>query len=275
MLKGLPAAFTLFLLAVPVALSAASAQQDAPHIRVALMTDVTQVKPDTPFWALIYFSPDPHWHTYWKNPGDSGLAPKLNWQLPPGWQAGEPLFQTPTAIPYGSDINYGYEGDSGLLVKLTPPKSLPETALTLGLDARWLVCADACIQGKGQFTLDLPPTPTHIQPAVKERFQQTRQNVPTPVQQSGHYQVTDHRVEITLPALDITDPNLQVFVAPNHIAATQPLPSIIKRADRLHISAHRHPYFHQAPAVIEVVVRGTRQSWTWNALRQSGQTTPR
>ena len=31
----------------------------------------------------------PHWHTYWKNSGDSGLPTELQWTLPPGVMAGD------------------------------------------------------------------------------------------------------------------------------------------------------------------------------------------
>ena len=41
------------------------------------------------FWLGLQIEHQPHWHTYWQNPGDSGLPTRLQWQLPAGLQAGE------------------------------------------------------------------------------------------------------------------------------------------------------------------------------------------
>lgn len=264
MIKGISATL-IFLWSLPLIAGAGSTQHSAPHITVELQTETAHISPGQAFWAIVFFSPEPHWHTYWKNPGDSGLAPKLNWQLPAGWQAEAPLFETPTAIPYGSEINYGYNGDSALLVKITPPKSLPEAPVTLKLDARWLVCADACVPGKADFALKLPSPPIDNQPTARQRVQQARQRLPRTVGQEGLYQMTDETVEIVIPGDNITGDNLQVFIAPNHVAATQPQPIIVRKAGTIHISAPRHRYFTQAPDYIEVVLREAEKAWTYQA----------
>ena len=56
----------------------------------------------------IRFEIDPHWHIYWKNPGDSGTAPKFKFTSdqvdlsPPAWPV-------PSRIPVSSLTNFGYE----------------------------------------------------------------------------------------------------------------------------------------------------------------------
>ena len=40
---------------------------------------------------------EPQWHTYWKNPGDSGLPTKIQWQLPEGWKVGDIQWPFPRA----------------------------------------------------------------------------------------------------------------------------------------------------------------------------------
>ena len=49
----------------------------------------------------------PGWHTYWRNPGDSGQATTLSWELPPGTSAGAIDWPTPTRLPIGPLVNYG------------------------------------------------------------------------------------------------------------------------------------------------------------------------
>ena len=43
----------------------------------------------------LLFRAEPGWHGYWKNPGDAGLGMTLEWDLPDGWSAGEPLYPVP------------------------------------------------------------------------------------------------------------------------------------------------------------------------------------
>ena len=45
--------------------------------------------PGKPLWLGLQIEHAPHWHTYWKNPGDSGLPTTLAWALPPGFASGE------------------------------------------------------------------------------------------------------------------------------------------------------------------------------------------
>jgi len=98
----------------------------------------------------------PHWHTYWKNPGDSGLATTLSWQLPEGVQAGDVEWPTPQQLPVGPLMNYGYENQVLLPVALTIPSSFSAPALNVKLRADWLVCKEICIPESGEFSLRVP-----------------------------------------------------------------------------------------------------------------------
>ena len=55
---------------------------------------------------------------YWRNPGDSGLPPTLDWKLPSGLDAGAMQWPPPRAIPVGPLVNYGYEGEVLLLTDI-------------------------------------------------------------------------------------------------------------------------------------------------------------
>ena len=114
---------------------------DAPaHIAAAFVADSTAVVPGKPFTAGMHLRIEPGWHTYWQNPGDSGLPVSVKWNLPPGWKAG-PL-QWPLPEKHAEEIGttYGYEGEVLLLAELTPPGDLPQGAsVTLEASVSWLV----------------------------------------------------------------------------------------------------------------------------------------
>src|SRR5687768_7216726 len=61
-------------------------------VKAELVTEVASVKPGEPFSAGVLLKMKPHWHVYWKNPGDSGMATGVQWRLPEGFVAGPLAF---------------------------------------------------------------------------------------------------------------------------------------------------------------------------------------
>ena len=49
----------------------------AKHVDVELVADTASVAPGGTFRLGVRFLPEPHWHVYWQNPGDSGEAPRI------------------------------------------------------------------------------------------------------------------------------------------------------------------------------------------------------
>ena len=97
------------------------------------------------------------WHTYWQNPGDSGLPTTLEWKLPEGFRAGPIQWPAPKALAVGPLMNYGYDGEVLHLVDIDVPASLATPSpITLAARADWLVCEDVCIPEGADLTLTLP-----------------------------------------------------------------------------------------------------------------------
>ncbi len=110
-------------------------------------------------WAGLQITHQPGWHTYWKNPGDSGLATELQWTLPQGISAGDIAWPAPRKIPVGNLANFGFENTVLLPVQLTvgPDFRAPLLGGTvrLQLHATWLVCKLECVPQEGDFALDV------------------------------------------------------------------------------------------------------------------------
>ena len=113
-----------------------------------------------PVWLGLVIEHQPEWHTYWRNPGDSGLPTTLVWQLPAGATAGEIAWPTPKRLPVGPLMNYGYEGKLLLPVPVTVAPDFKGNALEVKLTAQWLVCKDICIPEQGEFSLSVPARAT-------------------------------------------------------------------------------------------------------------------
>ncbi len=108
----------------------------------------------------LHLSLDPAWHSYWKNPGDSGMATRIDWELPPGFTAGPIQWPVPRRIFLPPLMSYGFEGDVVLLSRITPPQSfLDDANASVPLEARveWLECKEICLPGEGRFAFELTP----------------------------------------------------------------------------------------------------------------------
>ncbi len=140
---------------------AASSVVTTDHVRAELVAQAPEgVAPGKPLTLGLLLTHQPEWHTYWLNPGDSGLPTQLQWQLPAGLDAGEIAWPLPRKIPIGTLANYGYEGQVLLPVPVTVSSMFQpapgETQATFHLQAAWLVCRMECVPEEGNFTLQVP-----------------------------------------------------------------------------------------------------------------------
>jgi len=156
----LTAALTLIAAAGP-----ARAQTAAPppssaasrNVRATLLSETDSVQPGRPFWLGLRLQMEPGWHVYWKQPGDSGLPPRLRWTLPPEFTADDMAFPYPERFTAGELASYGYAGDVLLLVPMKAPVSVAAGGtVQLTANASWLECKEACIPAKASLGLTLP-----------------------------------------------------------------------------------------------------------------------
>jgi thiol:disulfide interchange protein len=132
--------------------SAATAQ-----VAARLVASVDAVHPGSEIYLGVNQRIIPHWHTYWSNPGDSGLPTTIEWSLPAGASAGDILWPIPNRFNLGTITNYGYSDEVTLLSKIRVPANakIGETfAVQATVD--WLVCHEECIPQQIQLSLNLP-----------------------------------------------------------------------------------------------------------------------
>ena len=137
------------------------------HVTAELVAERSAAQPGQTLAIGLRLQHLPHWHTYWRNPGDSGLPTTLRWTLPEGSRAGEIEWPAPKRLPIGPLVNYGYEGELLLPLRYTAPANArPGETLTLRAQANWLVCKDICIPESATLQLRLPVLATSATPGA-------------------------------------------------------------------------------------------------------------
>jgi len=157
------------------------------NVEITLISERAAVQAGDVFHVAIRQKIAPDWHTYWRNPGDSGEPTYLNWTLPDGVKAGEIKWPAPTAIPFGPLVNYGFSKSVVLPVEVQIPASAkPGTSISLKIDATWLECADVCIPGEGSVAITLPVEATKRDSGDASAIQAALASLPKPLPGKAH-----------------------------------------------------------------------------------------
>lgn len=149
--------FTILLLFAGAASPLFAQEVYRAHTHLRLISEQNAVFPGKVFWVGVDFKLDKGWHVYWKNPGDSGMPPKLTWIVPLDITVGDTHWPYPKTINVGPLTSYGYDDGLLLLVPMTVGNdSQNKTDVHLGLHVGWLACREECDPGEGQLHVSLP-----------------------------------------------------------------------------------------------------------------------
>ena len=181
----------LMLLGAP-----AAAQQRVNAIQPELVAE-GPVKPGGEVELAIVMHTQKGWHGYWQNPGDAGLAMKVEWTLPPGASVGPLRYPVPERLTIAGLMNYVYERDYAVLVRLKAPPSA-SGVLPIAAEAQWLACTEkVCVPEHGGFALNLPVGEGAA--TGRKRFDHWRQLLPQPLATPAHFELAGEKLRVAIP----------------------------------------------------------------------------
>jgi len=144
------------VLTVPIAYGTSSEPVDTGKVVAQLISSHDAVEPGQSFHVALKTTLDNHWHTYWRNPGDSGEPVHIEWVLPDSLKAGEISWPLPAPIATGPIINYGFEDVPHFPVSFTlSPDANPGDIIEIKAHAYYLVCYDVCIPEDAELSLTM------------------------------------------------------------------------------------------------------------------------
>lgn len=96
------------------------------------------------------------WKTYWREPGDSGIAPTFDWSQSENVADVEVRWPAPQRFDDPGDITFGYRNELLLPLRVVPRD--PALPVTLRLSMFYGICSDKiCVPREAELALALPP----------------------------------------------------------------------------------------------------------------------
>lgn len=266
--RSKPELLVLFVLGTALALpsTAMARAVQTEHTEAELVAEMQHVRPGEDSWVALRLRPDRGWHTYWRNPGDSGLPTRLEWALPDGVTAGAIHWPYPQAERLGDIVNYGYSRETFHLVPVTVPTGWPVSRpLELQLQAKWLVCEEICIPGEAALKLELPVShdPPRANPRWQAGFAEARARLPQPSGWAARFAVGEEDVSLRIETDALRDARQVAYFPVANDLVTHSAPQRIVLDDGgLSLSQVRSSYLQSVPDSVEGVVVVTQRGGT-------------
>jgi thiol:disulfide interchange protein len=236
----------VFALGLAVGAPASAGPATEPHpVTARLVLELAATAPGATLWVDLHLDIAPGWHTYWRNPGDSGLPTEIAWTLPPGFSAGDIVWPVPERFVVEGLGNYGYRDTVDLLIPIAVGQDVkPGEAARLEAAASWLVCSDICIPGEAKLALALPVAakPAPPDPAATELFAAARSHLPKPAAFEARFAVTKDQLRLMLPDAafsGIEQPSAIFFPFDANVVDAAAEPKLQRRGDAFELLLQR------------------------------------
>ena len=141
---------TFFLLSFCISINAVTV--DTGHANVSLVKYENTQGNQNKNLIGIRMDMQKNWHTYWKNPGDSGGPIKVKWSHDANVSISELYWPTPSLIPYEPLMTYGYKNFVIFpfeIINSNNKNSIIEASID------FLICDDICVPEKALIKTNL------------------------------------------------------------------------------------------------------------------------
>ena len=136
---------------------AAHAADPAKYVSAQLVAETQAPKPGSTILVGFSMIPQPGWHVYWSNPGDSGIAPSVRWSLPTGLSAGSLQHPPPQLLLADGLSSFVHTGPQMLLARIRVARSVAVgSPIPVQAELNWAACTETkCVPLHETFSLNL------------------------------------------------------------------------------------------------------------------------
>ncbi|MFH1159167.1 MAG: protein-disulfide reductase DsbD domain-containing protein [Pseudomonadota bacterium] len=119
---------------------------------------------------------DPGWKTYWRTPGEAGLAPVFDWTDSENVRDVKIRWPSPTRFIVSDIDNYGYESEVTFPAAVTP--SVSGDPVILRLRMALLICNEICIPETFRLSLQIPAGEANASAAGQSALAEALRRIP-------------------------------------------------------------------------------------------------
>jgi len=230
MLRFLVALFVSFVCLIGVGFGQPAGQRQA---QVSLISERNVAQAGETFFVAFDFEINPKWHVYWRNAGDSGLAPEIFWQEGLGKETGDFVWAAPHEIVVleSEIMNYGYYDKLVMPFPVTVPADAQiGDVVRLAGTLEYQICDDVCIIEREDFDLGIQiGTSPLINEANGSLIAEWIGKAPTAFEGQasfvGQNEDESWSLHLAAPELSKTAEHIRFFPFESHIkhAASQPV----------------------------------------------------
>lgn len=148
--------------------------QRADHVGLRLVSDTDAVGANT-FGAGVDIDLENGWYSYWRMPGEGGLAPVFDWKDSQNVKSVAISWPLPERIETMGLYSFGYRG--GFLFPVSVTVDDPSKPALLSVKADIMVCHDICIPQHMTAQLNIPAGKVNKSPEA-DRIALARKSVP-------------------------------------------------------------------------------------------------
>ena len=133
----------IFLSAPSLAQNSAPPSASAEHVKIDLVSAYAGVAKQPKIEAALAVALEPDWYTYWRMPGDNGVAPTFDWSKSTNVKDVKISWPTPSRFTVADMNSFGYTKEILFPVTVTP--QTVGAPVTLDLTMTAVVCHDICV----------------------------------------------------------------------------------------------------------------------------------
>ncbi|MCH8558925.1 MAG: hypothetical protein LAT84_13960 [Balneolia bacterium] len=145
--------FTTLGLLLTAAVLHAQPSPGSDHVDVTLISDTSVISPGDTATLGFHMVIEEGWHTYWKNPGDSGIPARVSWSGADGFETGDILWPWPETFQEEHLITHGYKLETLLIVPFSADADLEAGSYELTASLEYLVCEKVCLPAFEEHTI--------------------------------------------------------------------------------------------------------------------------
>jgi thiol:disulfide interchange protein DsbD len=234
------------------------------HAQIQVALESQWVSPKQDSRLAIHFELDKGWHTYFKNPGDSGLGAQVFLPEESAFIVSELKYPTPQRISTGTLTNYGYHDELTLLTSVRLKKATNVSTLPLTLNLKWLICKEICIPEKKTITIQVPVKNeiSPINPVTRGIFQSADLRFPKNIETKKPIEayLSTESIILELEPLTPIEPIDAIPITPGWVQNPTP-PVFSKHENRYRITFARKSNSPKNLSPFEAILITTNQSF--------------